>query len=358
MSQQKNRKLPSQKRMPAKDGKIAGQNTKKDTVTTLLFKMNAENFAEVFNRTLLQTAPVLPKELESEDIKETAYLRITETGGGSPIVQYRDTVKGVKNSRIFAILGIENQSEIDYAMPSRVLELDFVNYARQMRAIQERHETEWKNEAGQRRKPPDITDGEYLSRFLKTDRLIRCITLVIYWGEKPWDGPLRLSDMFADTSVFSQTVQFEMNLLDVCRMTDEEIHGYVSELRAVFGFRKYARDKAKLKNFIYTNPEYFNSISETALNALSELTHSPELKSIRAPKYQTAKGGFNMCQGIQEMLQDSREDGIREGIQEGIQEGKAAAIREMAVSLADMGFPVDKIAVAAGVSVTLVVNGR
>ena len=117
------------------DGKIAGQGMKKDSVTTLLFQANNENFAELFNRTLLADEPVMPEELGEENIKETAYLRVTKEAGGTTLVQYRDVAKGVRNERIFAVLGIENQSEIDYAMPFRVLELDFVNYARQMQII-------------------------------------------------------------------------------------------------------------------------------------------------------------------------------------------------------------------------------
>ena len=60
-----------------KRGKIAGQGTKKDSVTTLLFKTKNENFAELFNRTILTDTPVAPHDLEDEDIKETAFLRIT-----------------------------------------------------------------------------------------------------------------------------------------------------------------------------------------------------------------------------------------------------------------------------------------
>ncbi len=41
--------------------------------------------------------PVCPDELDDEDIKETAYLRITGDGGKTSLVQYRDVVKGVKN---------------------------------------------------------------------------------------------------------------------------------------------------------------------------------------------------------------------------------------------------------------------
>ena len=65
------------------DGKIAGQGMKKDSVTTLLFQANNENFAELFNRTLLADEPVVPEELGEENIKETAYLRVTKEAGGT-----------------------------------------------------------------------------------------------------------------------------------------------------------------------------------------------------------------------------------------------------------------------------------
>lgn len=332
------------------DGKIAGQGMKKDSVTTLLFQANNENFAELFNRTLLADEPVSPEELGEENIKETAYLRVAKEGGGTTLVQYRDVAKGVRNERIFAVFGIENQSEIDYAMPFRVLELDFVNYARQMQSIRERHEAEWKTEGGRMRGLPGITAGEYLGRFLKTDRIVRCVTLVVYWGEEPWDGPMRLSDLFETETEAPCAVQVDMNLLDVCRMSDEKICSYAGELRTVFGFRKYAEDKEKLGRFITSNREHFSNVSETAMNALEELTHSPELKKIRTRKYQTTEGGYNMCSGIQGMIQD----GKMEGKMEGIREGEMKKAKEMSISLANMGMSADKIAMAARVSVGLV----
>ena len=247
-------------------------------------------------------------------------------------------------------------------MPYRVLELDFVNYARQMQIIRERHEAEWKAEKGKRRRPPGITDGEYLGRFLRTDRIVRCVTLVVYWGEEPWDGPVRLSDLFETEAEAPCAVQVEMNLLDVCRMSDEEICSYTGELRTVFGFRKHAENKERLGAFIAGNREHFSSVSETAMNALEELTHSPELKKIRTPEYQTTEGGYNVCRGIQGMIQDGKLEGIKEGIQEGIKEGiregilegETKAKKEMSRSLADMGMSVEKIAEAAKVSIPLV----
>ena len=242
---------------------------KKDSATTLLFKSCNENFAELFNRAMPGTEQIRPEDLSEEDIKETAYLRITKDDGGTALVQYRDVVKSARNGGIFAILGIEHQSEIDYAMPFRVLELDFINYARQVQIIRDRHDREWRDEKGNMHMPGSVSAGEYLGRFLKEDRIICCTTLVIYWGEQPWDGPLRLSDLF---------------------------HGNRSS------------------------------------------AHSPRLQEILTPQYQTKKGGFNMCKGLDEMIQ--------EGVQKGILAGK----QEMAVSLSAMGMSVEKIAKAAKVS--------
>ena len=161
---------------------------------------------------------------------------------------------------------------------------------------------------------------------------------------------MRLSDLFETETEAPCAVQVDMNLLDVCRMSDEKICSYAGELRTVFGFRKYAEDKEKLGRFITSNREHFSNVSETAMNALEELTHSPELKKIRTRKYQTTEGGYNMCRGIQGMIQD----GKMEGKMEGIREGEMKKAKEMSISLANMGMSADKIAMAARVSVGLV----
>ena len=116
------------------DGRIAGQRMQKDSAAAQLFKTSNENFAELFNHVLPSDAPLRAEELQDEDIKETAYLHVRD-GGGTFLVQYRDVVKSAQNGRRFVILGIENQSDIDYAMPFRVLEMDFINYADRYRSF-------------------------------------------------------------------------------------------------------------------------------------------------------------------------------------------------------------------------------
>ena len=87
----------SQEKKTARRGRIAGQNMKKDSSTTLLFKTSNENFAELFNRTMSDFDQLRPEDLSEEDIKEAAYLRITKADGGTALVQYRDVVKSVRN---------------------------------------------------------------------------------------------------------------------------------------------------------------------------------------------------------------------------------------------------------------------
>ena len=323
------------------DGRIAGQRMQKDSAAAQLFKTSNENFAELFNHVLPSDAPLRAEELQDEDIKETAYLHVRD-GGGTFLVQYRDVVKSAQNGRRFVILGIENQSDIDYAMPFRVLEMDFINYARQVQVIRDRHNAEWKSREGRVHVPDGVNSGEYLGRFLKTDRMERCVTLVVYWGKEPWDGPMRLSELFRGENVPYHTVQLEMNLLDVCRMSDEEICRYTGELRTVFGFRKYADDTRGLRRFILANRSHFSNVSETALDALVELTHSPELENIRTQKRKKPEGGINVCEGIKGM------------IEEGIREGELKAKREMALTLFADGSSMEKIAGLTKVSVSRV----
>lgn len=256
----------SQEKKTARRGRIAGQNMKKDSSTTLLFKTSNENFAELFNRTMSDFDQLRPEDLSEEDIKEAAYLRITKADGGTALVQYRDVVKSARNGRIFAILGIEQQSEVDYAMPFRVLELDFVNYARQVQIIRERHEREWRDEKGNMHIPGRVSTGEYLGRF------------------------------------------------------------------------------------IAANPGHFSNVSKTAVNALAELTHSPQLQGILTPQYRTKKGGFNVCKGLDGMIQEGIQKGIQKGMKKGMEKGILTGKKEMAVSLSAMGMSVEEIAMAAKVS--------
>jgi len=52
--------------------------------------------------------------------------------------KYRDIKKRAVNGMDFAIMAIENQSDIDYTMPWRIMQYDQLEYGRQLRRIRNR----------------------------------------------------------------------------------------------------------------------------------------------------------------------------------------------------------------------------
>ena len=85
----------------------------------------------------------------------------------------------------FVLLGVEAQQHIHYAMPLRHMLYDGMGYLKEYRSL-----------------PAKIgkfqTSDEFLSKMKKEDKLHPIITLTVYYGEMPWDGPMDLRDMMAD----------------------------------------------------------------------------------------------------------------------------------------------------------------
>ena len=77
----------------------------------------------------------------------------------------------------FAVVCVEEQSEVDYTMPFRVIGYDLDRYEQQLRIRRQEH-----------RERKDLKAEEYLSGISRDDRFLPVVTLVLYFG-KHWDGP-------------------------------------------------------------------------------------------------------------------------------------------------------------------------
>ena len=95
--------------------------------------------------------------------------------------RWRDILKSaiIKSSEygIFVLMGIENQSDIHYAMPVKNMIYDAMEYGSQVREAATKHK---------KKKDYDNKD-EFLSGFKKSDKLTPVITLTVYWGPDEWD---------------------------------------------------------------------------------------------------------------------------------------------------------------------------
>ena len=146
-----------------------------------------EHFADLYNAVLFGGKQIiLPQDLAEGDADVSHVLECEKAVAN--IKAFRDIIKIAKHSKkhgvTLAILGIENQELVHYAMPLRVMEYDAYSYKKQYEEL-----------AGQYADSAERTDDERLSKMRKTDKLVPVITIVIYYGERPWDGAKSLKEM-------------------------------------------------------------------------------------------------------------------------------------------------------------------
>ncbi|MCM1553612.1 MAG: Rpn family recombination-promoting nuclease/putative transposase, partial [Butyrivibrio sp.] len=171
--------------------------------------------------------------------------------------RYRDIKKHLKEGGSFAVVAIENQSDIDYTMPWRIMLYDSLEYEQQIREI----------ENGKRqslsRERKNVSRQE--ARFGQKDRLHPVYTICLYHGTKPWDGPKCLVDMmeFGDNEKLREELfhDYRMNL--VCVEDLKELSAFQTDLRLLLAALGTRGDKEAMKA-LYKREDFANISAETA----------------------------------------------------------------------------------------------
>ena len=221
----------------------------------------------------------------------------------------------------YLLLGIENQTEIHYAMPVRNMIYDALQYGNQVAAIAAQNVKE--------KKAP--TRAEFLSGFYKADKLRPVITLVLHFGADPWDGATSLHEMMdfplEEMRTFIQ--DYKIHLIDPAALEPDELEKFSTSLREVLGCIKYSKDKEKLSSFIRNNTRMMLEINAArVIQAITNITLdlSEEVEEV------------DMCKAIDDMMQDSREEGKAEGRTEGILFALTGLVRDGVLSIKDAAF--------------------
>ena len=155
----------------------------KKSVACAEFWRNEERFADLFNAKFFNSEEVIkPEDLQEMDTDVSGTLYIGEEK--ISIERRRDVIKKMANGREFILVAIESQTEVHYAMPLRHMIYDALGYYKEYRDI-----------ASKTKGKRGLTSAEFLSKMRRDDRLHPIFTLVIYYNEKEWDGPLCLKDM-------------------------------------------------------------------------------------------------------------------------------------------------------------------
>ncbi len=164
-----------------------------------------EHFADLFNticfggKSIIQCADL--SEAPTELLHMSSKKRVHKTTSF-----YRDVVMKYHKSGItLALLTVENQSKIHYAMPIRSLFYDALSYHKQ-----------WRNLARKYKKTKELKEKEaFLSGMQKCDRFTPVISIVFYYGEEPWNWPKSLHDILDIPPGWEPYVKdYTLNLVD------------------------------------------------------------------------------------------------------------------------------------------------
>ena len=287
----------------------------KDTYTKK-YMSNNNIFADAFNFLIYNGKQVIkPENLRTLDTSVLSIPFENNNNIQAPIQKIRDLLKSVEikedGENIYLILGIENQSEIHYAIPARNMLYDSLEYSRQIESISKNHRKlkEYKG----------ISAREFLSGFYKGDRLIPVITLVIYFGYDEWTAPRSIYDMFEikNKEILSFVNNYQINLIAPFELDYEKAEKLHSNLKEVLLYIKNSNDKEKLRDLVQ-NDKKFSKLERDAAYVINAFTNS----NLKIDENQEV---FDMCKA----LLDIKEEGRLEGKEEGRLEGGIISMVEM-----------------------------
>ena len=220
------------------------------------------------------------------------------------VQKYRDVFKSMvikqEEKTSYVLLGIENQTDVHYAMPVRNVIYDALQYGRQVADIAADHRRNKKDFPGK-------SNGEYLSGFFKEDHIRPIITLVIHFGAEEWDGPLSLHEMMAtrDMEILSFVENYRIHLIDSTKLTEEELNKFSTSLKEVMGYIKYSKDKEKLMEFL--RKDTHKTIEMNAARVIKTITNTPIEVSEEMEE-------IEMCKAIEDLILEGEAKGEAKGL--------------------------------------------
>ena len=264
-------------------------------------------FADLFNAWMYGGKQVIdPGSLMTEDSVQPRpeYAR--------PYKHVRDVVKMYQKDGVqLVLLGIENQEQVDYSAPVRIMQFDGADYQNQVRRTEEEN-----------RKRLGLKTG--LPAFFREDRIVPVITLILYFGEEEWDRPVRLHDMLAfpkgDTRIKMLVPDYPIHVISVRRngSAGMDISLLHTELRQVFGFLQHQEDKEGLKRYVEENRAVFSQLPSNAALFLAASAHETRLlKGLNREEEH-----YDMCRALDEWYADGVSEGEKIGEKRGEERGK------------------------------------
>ncbi len=176
-----------------------------------------------------------------------------------------------------------------------------IGYVEEAKAIGKKRELE----------KPKQTRAEFLSKFGIDDRLSPIITIVLYYGEEPWDGPTTFREMIGEVEAELEEYLPEYKLKIVELRGDKEYEFHNEEVEQLFQIAKGCFRKKELKEVGRTK------VRKDVAHMLATILGADELVE-KVEKEEEVE----MCKFFEELKAEGERLGRQEGERLGRQEGE------------------------------------
>ena len=228
-------------------------------------------FVDIYNTLLFQENYIKEEELEkgpTESIYKSAKENIRN--------QFRDTTKYTRKGQYnLALLGIENQGEVDLDMPIRVMGYDYASYREQI------------DESGKRKYP--------------------VITIVLNFSDDEWKTPLSLYDILdIPEKLLPYVNDYKIHVFNIAFLPEETRNKFKSDFKVVADFFTEKRlGKYEAEN----HPEIIQH-EEAVLNMFRVFTNDENYDKIESELIKRKKKGesITMCTFVEEMMNKGKEE--------------------------------------------------
>lgn len=275
----------------------------KDSISNK-YMSDPERFADVFNYYVYDGEQVIkPENLHERDAAERFILK--KYGKSKSIDKYRDVIKMctvmADDNCTMVLLGIENQSEIHYAMPVRNMLYDAITYSNQVKTIAAKH-----------RKDKDYyNSAEFLSGITQEDKLTPVITLVINWSDHKWDAPRSVSEMLylTDSIIMRYVADYRINLIDPCDIN--EFDKFRTEIAEVLEIIKRQKEDDIIKSIKNRKGDDWE-MSVESIEVINEFAGT------NISTKSSEKGKVKMSKITQDLIDEGVGIGLEQGLDTGI----------------------------------------
>lgn len=244
--------------------------------------------------------------------------------GGKLKGLYRDNcMEHIQNGTRYAIFGFENQEDVDYTMPLRIMGYDYSVYARQVEELAAQNKENQQN--------------AFLHKLLKGQKIKPVVTLVFLYRSKDdcQQMPHDLYDMLDmpyDSALQNYVPNYKMNLIDLRSLSIKQIENLHSD----FAFIAKYLNKYYNKNQLLDELQHENTVlihPKDTLYTLASLTKDNRYLTI---KENLKEGQPRMCE-----IADALE---KIGYDKGIETGASKNLISLVCRKLKKGFSASEIA--------------